>query len=74
MVTARRSISKLKHKISTIENLNYDANNLRVFTFTAIQEATDNFSSENKLGQGGYGPVYKVIFFSLVISVMGLLG
>ncbi|GAY56731.1 hypothetical protein CUMW_174130 [Citrus unshiu] len=59
VVTARRSISKLKHKISTIENLNYDANSLRVFTFTAIQEATDNFSSENKLGEGGYGPVYK---------------
>ncbi|KAH9806493.1 hypothetical protein KPL71_002780 [Citrus sinensis] len=59
VVTARRSISKLKHKISTIENLNYDANSLRVFTFTAIQETTDNFSSENKLGEGGYGPVYK---------------
>ncbi|KAF3777369.1 hypothetical protein EJ110_NYTH25711 [Nymphaea thermarum] len=24
-----------------------------------IQHATDNFSEENKLGEGGYGPVYK---------------
>ncbi|XP_049936327.1 uncharacterized protein LOC116263644 [Nymphaea colorata] len=24
-----------------------------------IQHATDNFSDENKLGEGGYGPVYK---------------
>ena len=23
--------------------------------------ATNGFSSENKLGQGGFGPVYKVI-------------
>lgn len=26
-----------------------------------IAEATDGFSDGNKLGQGGFGPVYKVI-------------
>lgn len=26
-----------------------------------IMKATDNFSSENKLGEGGFGPVYKVM-------------
>lgn len=26
----------------------------------AIAEATSGFSDENKLGQGGFGPVYKV--------------
>ena len=31
-----------------------------VFHFNDILEATDNFSFENKLGEGGYGPVYKV--------------
>lgn len=25
-----------------------------------IQAATQNFSEENKLGEGGFGPVYKV--------------
>ena len=25
-----------------------------------IHEATDHFSESNKLGQGGFGPVYKV--------------
>lgn len=30
------------------------------FTLESILAATDEFSSKNKLGQGGYGPVYKV--------------
>ena len=30
------------------------------FNFSQILEATKNFSVENKLGQGGFGPVYKV--------------
>ncbi|KAL8063892.1 hypothetical protein ABFX02_01G055800 [Erythranthe guttata] len=32
---------------------------LRLFTYASIVSATNNFSSENKLGQGGFGPVYK---------------
>jgi hypothetical protein len=31
------------------------------FNFGTIRVATDNFSEENKLGQGGFGAVYKVI-------------
>jgi hypothetical protein len=31
-----------------------------VFGLHQILEATDNFSEENKLGEGGFGPVYKV--------------
>jgi hypothetical protein len=31
-----------------------------LYDFSQIKEATSNFSSENKLGQGGFGPVYKV--------------
>jgi hypothetical protein len=31
------------------------------FNLESILAATDGFSNANKLGQGGYGPVYKVI-------------
>ncbi|KAJ4849118.1 hypothetical protein Tsubulata_049274 [Turnera subulata] len=33
---------------------------LPLFDFGTIACATNNFSVTNKLGQGGYGPVYKV--------------
>ncbi|XP_062078494.1 probable LRR receptor-like serine/threonine-protein kinase At2g23950 [Humulus lupulus] len=33
--------------------------NLRSFTFKELQHATDNFSSKNILGAGGFGNVYK---------------
>ncbi|KAF7112204.1 hypothetical protein RHSIM_RhsimUnG0256500 [Rhododendron simsii] len=35
---------------------------LPLFSFASVSAATDNFSDENKLGEGGFGPVYKVRF------------
>lgn len=34
---------------------------LPFFSFSAIKTATDYFAESNKLGEGGYGPVYKAI-------------
>ncbi|KAK8602448.1 hypothetical protein V6N13_057922 [Hibiscus sabdariffa] len=31
----------------------------RKYTIEEIEEATGNFTAENKIGEGGYGPVYK---------------
>jgi hypothetical protein len=32
-----------------------------LYDFDQIADATDNFSDDHKLGQGGFGPVYKVL-------------
>uniref|UniRef100_A0A3N7EH22 S-locus receptor kinase C-terminal domain-containing protein n=1 Tax=Populus trichocarpa TaxID=3694 RepID=A0A3N7EH22_POPTR len=32
---------------------------LPIFDLSTIAHATDNFSSRNKLGEGGFGPVFK---------------
>ncbi|XVE80985.1 hypothetical protein DITRI_Ditri15bG0025900 [Diplodiscus trichospermus] len=34
---------------------------LPLFSFASVSSATDNFSATNKLGEGGFGPVYKGI-------------
>ncbi|GMY06228.1 G-type lectin S-receptor-like serine/threonine-protein kinase CES101, partial [Fagus crenata] len=34
---------------------------LQIFSFKSISAATSNFTTENKLGEGGFGPVYKGI-------------
>uniref|UniRef100_A0A251SGZ7 non-specific serine/threonine protein kinase n=2 Tax=Helianthus annuus TaxID=4232 RepID=A0A251SGZ7_HELAN len=36
-----------------------EAMELPLFTFSRIANATANFSPDNKLGEGGFGPVYK---------------
>ncbi|CAJ2638930.1 unnamed protein product [Trifolium pratense] len=38
-----------------------DGDLVTIFDFSAITKATNNFSNKNKLGEGGFGPVYKGI-------------
>lgn len=41
-----------------------DVPNLQEYSFRTIKVATENFSCEKKLGEGGFGPVYKVKYKS----------
>ena len=40
------------YDITNVESLQFD--------FVTIESATNNFSEDNKLGEGGFGQVYKV--------------
>ncbi|PPS16756.1 hypothetical protein GOBAR_AA03826 [Gossypium barbadense] len=49
--TTKHEATEAVDEISTAESLQYD--------FNTIRAATDHFSDGNKLGQGGFGAVYK---------------
>ncbi|KAK1551725.1 hypothetical protein Q3G72_003447 [Acer saccharum] len=51
--------SKNKRNSTAAGDFNSNAPNLIVYNLTDIEVATNNLSIENKLGEGGYGPVYK---------------
>ncbi|KAL7598908.1 hypothetical protein Lser_V15G22931 [Lactuca serriola] len=44
---------------SNLESNGRKGSDLMVFSFATIVTATNDFASENKLGEGGFGPVYK---------------
>lgn len=64
--SVQKSLSAVKIKVSATRGINSDAPNLQALSFDTIAAATNNFSSENKLGVGGFGPVYKVNKFGKI--------
>lgn len=39
------------------------------FTYSELKSATQDFDPSNKLGEGGFGPVYKVCHIYLEITI-----
>uniref|UniRef100_A0A2P2LAE4 non-specific serine/threonine protein kinase n=1 Tax=Rhizophora mucronata TaxID=61149 RepID=A0A2P2LAE4_RHIMU len=63
----KRSLSPVKSMTAT------NVPNLTHYSFANIEKATDGFSFKNKLGEGGYGPVYKgMLLGEQVIAVKKL--
>ncbi|TKY48794.1 G-type lectin S-receptor serine/threonine-protein kinase [Spatholobus suberectus] len=47
--------------LGSLEEKDIEGIEVPCYSYASILAATDNFSDSNKLGRGGYGPVYKVI-------------
>ena len=43
---------------------------LPLFNLSTIATATENFSVDNKLGEGGFGPVYRVSLRYSIFRIM----
>ncbi|KAK3431974.1 hypothetical protein EUGRSUZ_E04137 [Eucalyptus grandis] len=59
VAAAIRSEKLLRETASKEQMKEDDASKVVVYDFDSIRLATDNFDAKNKLGQGGFGPVYK---------------
>lgn len=49
---------------SDIQETDDENPELLIFNMVTLVEATHNFSYSNKIGEGGFGPVYKVVLIS----------
>lgn len=58
--------------LGSLEENNSEGIEVPYYTFRSILAATENFSESNKLGRGGYGPVYKVIVSVLTFSLLSI--
>ncbi|KAB1199032.1 hypothetical protein CJ030_MR0G028240 [Morella rubra] len=56
---SKETESKLVNLMAAAGDFNSNDPNLQVYSLAEIEAATDKLSFENKLGEGGYGPVYK---------------
>ncbi|XP_028082264.1 G-type lectin S-receptor-like serine/threonine-protein kinase At1g67520 [Camellia sinensis] len=59
-------MSEMKTEATIMEKINNGKKDheLPLFSLSSIEIATDYFSDANKIGQGGFGPVYKGKFFN----------
>lgn len=61
MSSKKEKILKVRTKNNDMIDDEIKLEELPVYDFEKLQIATNNFDPNNKLGQGGFGPVYKVI-------------
>ncbi|KAJ7946883.1 S-receptor-like serine/threonine-protein kinase [Quillaja saponaria] len=59
VIKSRECSTELSGSVELTEGNQISGPELPLFNFNSILRATNNFSEGNKLGQGGFGPVYK---------------
>ncbi|KAL8132944.1 G-type lectin S-receptor-like serine/threonine-protein kinase At4g27290 isoform X2 [Apium graveolens] len=59
VAASESGIRRLGSNGHATDGINKDELDLPLFTFMQIAKATNGFSLNNKLGEGGFGPVYK---------------
>lgn len=56
----RQPVSLTRQHLDATNQDNDGDTDIHYFSLSTLQIATDDFSDANRLGEGGFGPVYKV--------------
>uniref|UniRef100_A0A1D1Z0D0 RING-type E3 ubiquitin transferase n=1 Tax=Anthurium amnicola TaxID=1678845 RepID=A0A1D1Z0D0_9ARAE len=64
----RKLLQDMIQKRKVLDGLTTDAR-YRKYTIEEIQHATDNFSDELKIGEGGYGPVFRATLDHTAVAI-----
>lgn len=70
MLKGSRGVQLDEMRLSETLGSENGTSELSLLDFNSIVSATNNFSIENKLGQGGFGLVYKVLLTSMTLIVL----
>jgi len=65
-LSERSDFSIRSYQNSGIQEADMD---LPVFDLSTIAKATNNFTIKNKIGEGGFGSVYRVICFQIIMTL-----
>ncbi|KAK7347568.1 hypothetical protein VNO80_22103 [Phaseolus coccineus] len=59
VATVTKILYKLRYLPGAEKDIDANGSDLTVFSYLTIKVATNNFSKDNRLGEGGFGTVYK---------------
>ncbi|XP_014632209.1 G-type lectin S-receptor-like serine/threonine-protein kinase SD1-1 [Glycine max] len=59
MILRKQGVARIIYRNHFKRKLRKEGIDLSTFDFPIIERATENFTESNKLGEGGFGPVYK---------------
>lgn len=64
-----KALKESEEKDKVLNALAQNDNRYRKYTIEEIETATDHFSNSRKIGEGGYGPVYKCILDHTPVAI-----
>ncbi|XP_073012229.1 U-box domain-containing protein 33-like isoform X2 [Typha latifolia] len=66
---AAKEAEQLHQRVQELENINLVTESFSEFSHSEIEEATNNFDESLKIGEGGYGSVYKGFLRHTVVAI-----
>lgn len=69
---AMRENQELKRMKEEVTSSIQEADNFSVFSLSELEQATENFMKESKIGEGGYGCVYKGFLRHTTVAIKRL--